>query len=92
MPNFHSNLTFTALYVKNKGSKTYSWKTECKNKGMTQVRGKKGDRIRDAFRDFEITLHCLIYIHDIFSAVINTLKTKNKPFKALGKKSEVHCS
>ena len=29
---------------------------ECKNKGMSQVRQKKIDLLRDAFRDFEITL------------------------------------
>ena len=38
-------------------------------------------------------IYCLIWIHDIFSAVINTIKTtKNWCFQALGTNSAVHCN
>ena len=31
-------------------------------------------------------------MQDIFSGVVNTIKTKNNCLKALGTNSEVHCS
>ena len=39
---------------------------------------------------FRPNIYCLIWIHDISSAVINTIKAKNKPFKALDTNSKVH--
>ena len=34
----------------------------------------------------------LVWMQNIFSGVVNTIKTKNNCFKALGTNSEVHCS
>ena len=44
--------------------------------------------------DFSFTskIYCLIRIQDMLSAVINTIKTKNNCFKALGMNSAIHCS
>ena len=44
--------------------------------------------------EFPFTPHiyCLIWIQDIFSAVINTVRANKKSFKALDMNSAVHCN
>ena len=50
--------------------------------------------IWNAHAEFSLTpnIYYLIRIHDIFSGVINTIKTKNNCFKPLSTNSEVQCS